>query len=527
MVMFIGHKKSIRKKIITVTLVVTFIALLLANGIELVSSYIIIQNRSDIPWDYFGWRVIIHAITGGLGLIFAYFLAIQLVNFITRPIYHLSGLAATLAEKQDYALRANKYSDDELGLLTDAFNAMIIAMGDNAEKLKAANDATAYANQKKSDFLAMMSHEIRTPLNGIIGTAELLGETKLSGRQKEYVDIIEKSGATLFDLINDILDFSKIEAQKMRLESLDFDLLSLIHDVIDILEMSVKQKGLDLKFNNQLDCDYHVMGDPTRLKQILINLIGNAIKFTENGSITVTIAEDMQVKNDNDIKQIWFSVTDTGIGIPNDRQIEIFESFSQGDSTTTRRFGGSGLGLSICSHLVTMMGGTLGVDSIEGNGSTFWFSIPMPLYRAPKTDIIAPYTQTETTTITVNKKPQIILAEDNETNIMITSEILIQSGYDVILCRDGAETLACYQNHPVQLILMDCFMPIMDGWESTRAIRKFESENNQIVPATIIALTANAMEGDRDKCIAEGMNDYIAKPFKKADLLNKINEWTS
>ncbi len=514
---FISGQKSIKAKLLTVIIGITVISLILSNAIGIIANYISdSQHYSNLNWNYYKWEIVITIIITFLGGFIAYILAQKLQIFISKPIYHLSALAATLAQKQDYTLRAKKFSDDELGLLAESFNEMIIGMGKNSEALEQARQEADKANAQKSSFLAMMSHEIRTPINGIMGTTDLLADTKLTGRQREYVHIIEKSAETLFELINDILDFSKIEAEKLKMEKIPFNITQHIQDVIDMLQVNVGQKGLPLFFTNNLKHDLYVVGDPVRIKQVIINLVSNAIKFTDKGSIKITLDEDIQ--NDADMKQICISVTDTGIGIPKDRQERIFESFSQADSTTTRKYGGTGLGLTICKKLIEMMNGTIGVHSQKNIGSTFWFSIPMPISKPPKEAFIK-----KKTSYVSQSNNQIMLVEDNETNILITSQMLIQAGYNVTLCRDGLEALEAYKNLQPSLILMDCQMPKMDGWEATEAIRQYESAQN--LPATtIVALTANAMQGDREKCIEAGMDDYLAKPFKKHELLGKLED---
>ncbi len=492
----------------------------IVNNQRTVVGKMFIKYDLERDFEYLFNKEKISLITFFIALIFSYFVSLRVQNFITKPIYHLSGLAATLAEKQDYSLRAKKFSDDEIGLLTDSFNEMIEKMGENHRSTQKAREEADRANKQKSSFLAMMSHEIRTPINGVMGTAELLSETRLTGRQREYVEVIGKSAATLFDLINDILDFSKIEAEKLTMEKIPFDLTEHIQDVIDISQIQVSQKGLKLYFTNNLQGQYYVVSDPVRIKQIVINLVSNAVKFTNKGSVTITLDEDNSGLADENIKQIWISVTDTGVGIPADRQAQIFESFTQADDATTRQYGGSGLGLTICKRIVNMMDGTIGVQSTEKIGSTFWFSIPMEITEK---EIDKLSTKVTPQMIANESDSRILLVEDNETNIMITSEILTQSGYDVTLARDGAEAVSCYCQSPFSIILMDCQMPIMDGWEATQRIRAYEKDGN-IEPSTIVALTANAMDGDREKCIEAGMDEYLSKPFKKKELLEKLQE---
>lgn len=466
-------------------------------------------------------QMIIFILATVLGLFLAYRLTLKFISVISKPIYHLSGIAVTLAEKQDFTIRAKNFSDDEIGLLSDAFNEMIMGMERNSLELQKARKEADDANKQKSAFLAMMSHEIRTPINGVIGTADLLGDTPLTGRQKEYIDVIERSAESLLDIVNDILDFSKIEAHKLKIFTTPFNIINHIQDTIDILHVNVKQKGLQLYFRNHLNIKGDLIGDPVRIRQILINFVSNAIKFTEKGSVTITIDE---LENDrNDVKNIIIKVSDTGIGIPERYHDTIFDSFTQANDGDTRKYGGTGLGLAICKKLTHMMDGEIGFDSTPNVGTTFWFSLPLPLANSSE----------EENTPTIEKQPQnddfdvenmdILFVEDNETNIMITAEMLMQAGYNPVLCRNGQEAVEAYQNSPISLILMDCQMPVMDGWEATEAIRNFEKQNN-MPPAKIIALTANAMQGDKEKCLKAGMDNYLAKPFKKKDLLAKLDE---
>lgn len=488
------------------------------NGKTLASIFLKYDLEQDIY--YFIKKETISFLTLLIALIFAYLLASRYQDSLTRPIMHLSGLAATLSEKQDYSLRAKKFNDDEIGLLSETFNDMIEAMGEANKQLLQARIEADHANHMKSDFLAVMSHEIRTPMNGIVGTADLLMETRLDYQQKHYAEVIVKSCQTLLDLINDVLDFSKIEAGKLELEHTDFDLVDHAQNIIDMAEITVHQKGLKLYFINNLSENYHVYGDPTRLRQVLTNLTSNAAKFTQDGSITISLDEVVADNLPSDKKLFKITVKDTGIGIAADRQEQIFDSFSQADTSTTRKYGGSGLGLSICKKLVTIMGGEIGVISTENQGSEFWFTVPLDLSSAPHVSEIA---LPSDNIIAPTDDNRIMLVEDNPTNVMITEEILRKAGYRIIVCEDGEKALQSYKEAPISTILMDCHMPVMDGFEATRKIREFERENN-IPPSKIFALTASALKGDREKCEDAGMDDYISKPFRKADLLMKLQQ---
>jgi PAS domain S-box-containing protein len=376
------------------------------------------------------------------------------------------------------------------------------------------------ASRAKSDFLANMSHEIRTPMNGVIGMTELLKTTSLTPEQAEYTDAIRSSGEILLTLINDILDFSKIEAGQLVLEVLDFNLATTLEETEEVMSYGARAKGLDLSCTVEPGIPNLLRGDPGRLRQILFNLIGNAIKFTRSGSVKVGVR---RVFEDSTSVTLRFDIADTGIGIPQDKLGHIFSKFSQADASTTRQYGGTGLGLAICQQLVGMLKGEIGVESELGKGSVFHFtavfekqpesaevrSVPVPEgIRPPRRHL------------------RVLVAEDNTTNRVIAVKILEKLGHVAVAVVDGQEAVEALRRMPYDAVLMDCQMPVMDGFEATRVIRDpASSVIDRAVP--IIALTAHAMKGDRERCLEAGMNDYLAKPFLPGDLSAKLEQWTS
>ncbi len=429
------------------------------------------------------------------------------------------------------ALRdSNAHLDEMVELRTAQFK---IAQQVAKEKAKQAEQAS----KVKSEFLATMSHEIRTPLNGVIGMLELLRTTALDDEQQEFVTTAQTSAEILLALISDILDISRIEAGRFELEDSEFDLCELIEQVGRVLKPRAEAKGLC--FSIEISPLYsQVVGDAMRLRQILVNLGDNAIKYTDRGEVILRVERLAKVPDagDRDEQKTWvrFTVKDSGIGIEPELQQKIFEPFTQVDSSFTRRFGGSGLGLAIVHRLVEMLGGEIHVESMMGKGSVF--TCEVPLIKSAVSESITVVHQSQSffnerclpePNIKQRKDMYVLLVEDNPTNQLVASNTMEKLGYKYIDCVEtGLEALALIKTSPCDLVLMDCQLPEMDGYEVTRRIRQWEKENN-LPPKPIIAMTANAMAGDRQRCLDAGMSDYIAKPVMMKSLQEVLSRWNT
>ncbi|BBP44354.1 ATP-binding protein [Thiosulfativibrio zosterae] len=426
-------------------------------------------------------------------------------------------LISLILKRLKNTLKASQQLLSEKTEMNEKLNNEIFLRDQLTAELQEAKNRALESSKLKSEFLANMSHEVRTPMNGIIGMSELLKDAKLTEQQADWLHTISDSANALLAVLNDILDFSKIEAGKLHLDPKPFELKPLIHSIVKSIEPRASERNLSLAAHLDDRLPEWILSDDMRIRQILLNLLGNALKFTPHGAIQLFVTAAGEHN-----EYLKFSVQDTGIGIPESAKQKLFQAFSQVDGSTTRLYGGTGLGLTISQQLALMLGGEIGFESQEGTGSTFWFTIALTLAEAPQAvDENAQAKASDDESI-VNEDLRILLVEDNLVNQKLALALLRKLGYDADIAENGAVALEKIANSHYDLILMDCQMPVKDGYQTTQELRQWDSALSK---TPVVAMTANAMQGDEEKCYAAGMDDYISKPINPKILAEKMAFW--